>query len=60
MDLKKTLIIMSISTNIHRPYVCDPLGLYFSLVKNSIGLITSYWSIVINYPHENIDELMKD
>ena len=24
----KTLIIMFISTNIDRPYVCDPLGLY--------------------------------
>ena len=32
----KTLIIISISTNIHRPYVCDRLGLYISLVNNSI------------------------
>ena len=24
----KVLIIMSISINIHRPYVCDPLGTY--------------------------------
>ena len=51
----KTLIIMSISTNIHRPYVCDPLGPYISLVKNSIGQITPYWSTLINYPHEHID-----
>ena len=40
----KTLIIMSISPNIHRPYVCDSLGPYISLVNNSIGLITHYWS----------------
>ena len=26
---------MSISTNIHKPYVCDPLGPYISLVNNS-------------------------
>ena len=32
----KALIIMSISTNIHRPYVCDLLGPYISLVNNSI------------------------
>ena len=32
----KTLIIMSISTNIHRPYVCDPLGSYISLVNKFI------------------------
>ena len=38
----KSLIIMSISTNIQRPYVCDPLGLYISIVNNSIGPITPY------------------
>ena len=32
----KTLILMSISTNIRRPYVYDPLGLYIALVNNSI------------------------
>ena len=32
----KTLIIISISNNIHRPYVCDPLGPYISLVNNSM------------------------
>ena len=51
----KTLIIMSISTNIHRPYVCDPLGLYISLVNNYIDQITLYWSTLINYPHPHID-----
>ena len=38
----KTPIIMFTSTNIHRPYVCDPLGLYKSQVNNSIDLITPY------------------
>ena len=51
----KTLIIMSISTNIHRPYVCDPLGPYISLVNNSIDQITPYSSTLINYPHPHID-----
>ena len=47
----KTLIIISISTNIHKPYVCDPLGPYISLVNNSIDQRTPYWSTFINYPH---------
>ena len=51
----KTLIIMSISTNIHRPCVCDPLGLYISLVNNSIDQITPYWLTIINYPHQLIE-----
>ena len=51
----KTLIIMSISTNIHRPYVCDPLGPYISLVNNSIDQITPYWLTLINYPHQYVD-----
>ena len=38
----KILIIISISTNVYRPYVCDLLGLYISLVYNSIGLIKPY------------------
>ena len=46
---------MSISTNMYRPYVCDPLGLYISLVNNSIGVIILYWSTLINYPHQHID-----
>ena len=46
----KTLIIMYISTNIHKPYVCDPLGPY-----NSIDQITPYCSTLINYPHPHID-----
>ena len=33
----KTLIIMSISTNINKIYVCDPLGLYILLVNKYIG-----------------------
>ena len=51
----KTLIILSIYTNIHGRYVCDPLGPYISLVNNSIGPITSYWSTLINYSHLRID-----
>ena len=51
----KTPIIMSISTNIHKPYVCDPLGPYISLVNNYIDQITPYWSTLINYPHPHID-----
>ena len=50
----KILIIMSISTNIHRPYVCDPLSPYISLVHNSIDQITSYWPTLINYPFQHI------
>ena len=48
-------IIMSISTNIHIAYLCGPLGLCILLVKNSIDLITPYWSTFINYIHEHID-----
>ena len=51
----KTLIIMSISTNIHRPYVCDPIGPYLSLVNNSIEQIIPYWLTLINYLHQHID-----
>ena len=51
----KTLIIISIFPNIYRPYVCDPLSLYISLVNNYTGLITPYWSILINYYHQHID-----
>ena len=51
---------MFISTNIHRPYVCDPLGLYISLVNNSMDQITPYWLTLINYPHQHIDKLIKD
>ena len=46
---------MSISANIYRPYVCDPLGPYISLANNYIDQITPYWSTLINYPHQNID-----
>ena len=53
--LIKTLIIMYISTNSYRPYVCDPLGPYISLVNNSIDQITPYWSTLINYPHQHIN-----
>ena len=51
----KTLTIVSISTNIHRPYVCDPLGLYILLVNNYIEPITPYWSTLINYLYHHID-----
>ena len=47
----KTLIIMSIYTDIYRPYVYDPLGLYISLVNDFIDLIKPYWSNFINYLH---------
>ena len=53
--LIKTFINMYISTNIHKPSVCDPLGPYISLVNNSIDLITPYWSTLINYRHQHID-----
>ena len=51
---------MFISTNIYRLYVYDPLSSYISLVNNSIDQITPYWSTLINYPHQHIDELIKD
>ena len=38
----KTLIIMSISIKIYRPFVSDPFGPYISLVNNSIDPITLY------------------
>ena len=43
----KTLIIMSMSTKVHRSYVYDPLDPYISLVNNSIKPITPYWSTFI-------------
>ena len=55
--LIKTLIIMSIFTNIHRPYMSDPLGPYILLVNNSIGPITPYWSTFINYLHHHIKKI---
>ena len=51
----KTLIIMFITTNIHRPYVCDPLGPYILLCNNYIDPITPYWLTLVNYPHQHID-----
>ena len=56
----KTFKIMSISTNIYRPYMCDPLNLYISLVNNSIDQITPYCSTLIYYPHPLIDLLIND
>ena len=47
----KILIIISLSTNIHRPYMSDPLGPYISLVNNSIDQITPYWLTLINYSY---------
>ena len=38
------LIIIYISINIYRTYVCDPLTSYISLVNNSIDIIMSYHS----------------
>ena len=51
----KTVIIMSISINIHRPYICDPLGPYVSLVNNIIYPIPPYQLVLVNYLHQNID-----
>ena len=34
---------MSISINIRKAYVFDPLGPFFSLVNNFIDSIISYW-----------------
>ena len=51
----KILMMMSISTNLYRSYMCDPLGPYISLVNKSIGPITPYWSNLINYLHQHID-----
>ena len=38
----KTLTIMSISTNIDIPYLCDPLGPYISLVNKYIDPIRTH------------------
>ena len=46
-----TLIIIYISTNIDRPYMCDHLGPYISLVYKSVDPMIPYWSIFINYLH---------
>ena len=45
----KALKILSISTNIDRPNVCDPLSPNILLVTNYIDPITSYWLTFINY-----------
>ena len=49
---KKILIIMFVSTNIYRPYI--------SQVNNSIDPITPYWSALINYLYQYIDQLIKN
>ena len=51
---------MYISTNIHKIYVCDPLGLYILLVNKLIDPIIPYWLKFINYLHQHIDQLIKD
>ena len=56
----KPIIIIFISINIHRPYKCDPLGPYISLVNNFIDPITPYCSTLIYYLHQHIDLLIKD
>ena len=45
---------MSISTNIHSLYVCGPLGLYMSLVNNSIYQNNTLL-VNLNYSHKHID-----
>ena len=47
--LIKTVIIIFISTNIYRPYVCDPQGPYILLVNNFIYPKIPYSSIFIYY-----------
>ena len=46
---------MSISIDIYRAYICDPLGLYFFLVNNSIDPITLIGLYIdgheMNYTH---------
>ena len=56
----KSIIVMSRFAKVHRPYGCDPLSLYISLVNNSIHPIISYWSTFINYIHQYIYILIKD
>ena len=51
----KTLIIMSIFTNIHKPYVCDPIYPYISQVDNPIDPITSYCLTFMNYLYQYIN-----
>ena len=55
VDLKKTLIIISLTTNIHIPYGCDPLDLYILLVNNFIDPITPCFLIFINYLNQYRD-----
>ena len=62
----KTLIIISISTDIYWPYVCDPLGPYISLVNDSINPITltdlSYQLTISKYKQlaKQIDKLSRE
>ena len=56
----KALKILSISTNIDRPNVCDHLGPDILLVNNYINPITPYWFTFINYLHQYINSLMKN
>ena len=46
---------MSMSNNIYKSHVCDPFGLYISLVNNLIKTITLSWSNFINYLYQHID-----
>ena len=49
---------MSISTNILKPYVCDPLSLYISLVNNSIDqIIPVVPKVVVDSPKRGGGEL---
>ena len=50
----------SIYTNVHNPYVCDPLGPYISLVTDSIDLIILYQLIFINYLLQIMDKLINN
>ena len=43
---------MSISTDVHWPYMCDPLGLYILPINNSIDLITLI--VLLTIIHINI------
>ena len=46
-------IFMSISSNTHQPYVCDPLGPYISLANDASDLLT-----LIGLAYHLIDRLI--
>ena len=57
VEFHKTLRVMSISTNIYRLYMRDPLGQYILLFDNTIDLITLIGQL-INYLYQLIVSLI--